>query len=623
MGSASRVSSTKFRSQPSLALRWAMYWCFFVAVTSVFGLLSVNAYGEMTVVISVLALAIGILVAAFLLQMDWKVLGQEEPWSLSELIVATLILYVGYRQFAWLLPVMSGAQIGSQPAVATLLLNNYGDMPFHVHLIRYLAEHAHWQGGQVDSPYFSLQALRYPYAVDFFSAIIEKLKNLTGLELRGHLFIFGMLSTFSLLVLIRQWGGIFAVIGLFFGGVIGKDEIGWKPFFTSLWVPQRGFLLALPLGIFILLVFKNWRRAEQLSLSQKISLGFLWGILSWVHVYTFLAVGLFVLLSLFLNTLRFESATQFRRTSLRQQIKDRLIPALSAVLVATPFLWTMLSASSTPSFIRWQSTMWTQTDSKEALSILQYWLQNFSGSFVGVAILLVLYELRFRKTKSTKLGSHEDFWSLIGATAFFHLFLFLIVTPWNWDNIKVLVWFWIFVLGSFHSVLARHRLNLSFHELQIEKVGLILCALVIFLPGITANWITFRSPQKLAVPLWGLDEIYSTQEALLEVPPSTRFASSMIPNHILNWFGFARALGYEGHLWSQGILAGPAKADLEILMRAEAGWEDAARRLKVDAIFWGTTERAIFGDTTKAWMLPESLISSVGGVQIYRVGVRN
>ncbi len=61
--------------------------------------------------------------------------------------------------------------------------------------------------------------------------------------------------------------------------------------------------------------------------------------------------------------------------------------------------------------------------------------------------------------------------------------------------------------------------------------------------------------------------------------------------HPLIMLGRKVAVGYDGHLWSHGLKYQDKMRDLDALKDAdEDEWEQAARRLHVDYLYWGAPE---------------------------------
>src|SRR5262249_26797500 len=108
--------------------------------------------------------------------------------------------------------------------------------------------------------------LRYPLGVDLVTALLAQM----GIALPTLLRVMGLLAGLLAAYGLYLWGRGFAVAAfLFSGGWAGlhfarsgwptdmPDALAWKNLFLALFVPQRGFLFALPAG---LLLLWSWRR---------------------------------------------------------------------------------------------------------------------------------------------------------------------------------------------------------------------------------------------------------------------------------------------------------------------------------------------------------------------------
>jgi len=60
-------------------------------------------------------------------------------------------------------------------------------------------------------------------------------------------------------------------------------------------------------------------------------------------------------------------------------------------------------------------------------------------------------------------------------------------------------------------------------------------------------------------------------------------------------------MGYDGHLFSQGLDYGPVQRDLDALMSGSPDWRHAARRLQVQYLLWGPREEAKWASCTQPW----------------------
>ncbi len=60
-------------------------------------------------------------------------------------------------------------------------------------------------------------------------------------------------------------------------------------------------------------------------------------------------------------------------------------------------------------------------------------------------------------------------------------------------------------------------------------------------------------------------------------------------------------MGFPGHLWSHGLNYRPVEVKMTDLMNSETGWQDLAKELGVDYLFWGPFEAANYPDSQKEW----------------------
>ena len=232
----------------------------------------------------------GLLAARSVVRAD---LGPDVPGSTSRFLdVLALVAFaaVSIRQFGWIVFERDGSLL-------TLLPYNYGDLPLHWTYVSHLALGApFWP----ENPILTGERLRYPFGVDLLTAVLVQL----GASLPVLLPVMGLAGAALAALALRRWGGPFAVAGfLFAGGLAGfqllatgrledyQYAVAWKSLFLALFVPQRGFLLALPAGLVLLW---SWRRRllrGETGLSPWVE-GVLWGALPLVHLHTFLFVSL-------------------------------------------------------------------------------------------------------------------------------------------------------------------------------------------------------------------------------------------------------------------------------------------------------------------------------------------
>lgn len=172
-------------------------------------------------------------------------------------LVAAVFALFAVRSFCWLLYI-DGSELKIQSP------NNLGDLSLHIALIRNFANGVHvWP----DSPIYALSKLRYPAGIDLFNALL----CLVHVDLMRGLVWTGLLGSLATFYAFFRWGGTFAVAGFLFNGGIagfqilktlkfldyqGGNKIAWKSIPLSMFVTQRGWLYAIPVGLVLLW---HWR----------------------------------------------------------------------------------------------------------------------------------------------------------------------------------------------------------------------------------------------------------------------------------------------------------------------------------------------------------------------------
>src|SRR6266404_8150085 len=192
----------------------------------------------------------------------------------------------------WL--VFARALLDKPDGISTGVLNNYGDLPFHISVI---TRFAFGQNFPPEDPTFAGVRFTYPFITDFISAMFVR----AGASLRDSLFIenyivgvalVGVLHRFGrqllrnrtaalltpVLVILNGgfgWAMLFSEVNQSEGGVfqvlrhishsytiLPEVAEGWRwgNAVTSLLVPQRGFLLGIPLAA---ILFTQWWASMQ------------------------------------------------------------------------------------------------------------------------------------------------------------------------------------------------------------------------------------------------------------------------------------------------------------------------------------------------------------------------
>ncbi|HSB62412.1 MAG TPA: hypothetical protein VLI67_11875, partial [Vicinamibacteria bacterium] len=329
------------------------------------------------------------------------------------------------RQFLWLCYERDGT-------LYTLLPNNYGDLPLHWTYVRFLANGApFWP----ENPIAAGERLRYPFGADLFTALFVQLGSSLPALLPG----LGVAASALAAAALHGWGRGFVVaaflfsggwggLGLLTGGPPGGPlgELSWKNLFLALYVPQRGFLFALPAGLLLLASARGRLLRGGAGLPAWVE-GVLWGVLPLFHLHTFLFVSLM---------LGFWAAAMGR-------VRRALPPLAWAFVPAAWGVWQVTDGFRAAALVWWKPG-WTigRADPLAFLAV------NF-GLFLPLAIWALARAGRRRSEPLLLVGP---------GLALFAALFFVMLAPWDWDNTKVMLWCYLLVLPAIEAlVLARLR----------------------------------------------------------------------------------------------------------------------------------------------------------------------
>jgi hypothetical protein len=591
--------------------------------------------------------------------------------------VAICFAVFAVRSFVWLFYI-DGSEYKIQNP------NNLGDLSLHLTLIKTFASGVPlWP----DNPIYVFSKLRYPAGVDMFNALL----SLVHVDLITGLTWVGLVASLATFYAFYRWGGAFAVAGFLFNGGIagfqffksfkfsdyqGVNSIAWKSIPLSMFVTQRGWLYAIPVGVVLLW---HWRERffrrdvvpEAGDTGQTTTVddrGHTKGPLPfWVelslyasmplfHLHTFLALTIVLLFALVLeppNEIRFivsearkEGGGLGRLISRPRSwpeifrgapIRTHAVAMLSLALIpATFFVWLVTDRFRAASILKWHPG-WVQ-DSNELgapffrmggsanfgsstsfgsllqktwngviAPFFQFWLTNF-GLWILLALALVAL-IGWRIWKSGwRWGNRPpaDIAFVVPAVAIFAIGYFLKTAPWEWDNLKLMVWGYFIILPFLWSdIIGRW----AFPERAAMCVALFGSGLITLLGGLTAGHPGFGLIERAR-----LDNIGARVRPL---PLEARFATYPTFNHPVLLQGRKVVMGYPGHLWTEGFDYGETNSRLTALMNGAANWRDAAKALGVRYIFWGQDEKTNYQASSRPWEATAFLVASGDWGAIY------
>jgi len=208
----------------------------------------------------------------------------------ASLPIGYIVFYVIVGVVFWL--VFQRAMIVAPEGIYTGVLNNFGDLPFHISVI---TSFAFGNNFQPEDPTYAGVRFTYPFLTDFVSAIFVR----CGADLRQAMFSENFLVALAFVGLLHRWAqvmlrdrlaalitpllvilnGGFGLIFLWrranehlgdFAGfvqslppsftVIPDTTWRWGNAVSTLLIPQRGFLLGLPLAV---IIFTQWWLSQE------------------------------------------------------------------------------------------------------------------------------------------------------------------------------------------------------------------------------------------------------------------------------------------------------------------------------------------------------------------------
>jgi hypothetical protein len=520
-------------------------------------------------------------------------------------VLAAFFAIFAFRSFLWLI-YWDGNDVKVQSP------NNLGDLSLHLTYINHFASGVPiWP----DNPIEPFSKLRYPAGVDIFNAVL----TCAHVNLICGLVWTALIASVATFYAFYRWGGNFGIAAFLFNGGVasypflvtgkfldyqGANDMAWKSIALSMFVTQRGVLYAFPVG---LLLLYQWRarffpdyneparqkpesepenppppRRAPLPLWIEVSL---YATLPLYHAHSFMALS--VVLA-FLFVLGDGPAR-----------KHALLVVGLALVPATFCVWVTTDYFHASSFIKWQPG-WVQTTGDMKMSFPKFWLVNFGAwvplvlFFLGVTGLTVW---KRAKTPDFKISATVAF--LIPAIAIFLIGNLVKLAPWEWDNIKIIVWAYFLILPFLWTdLVAQWPWSLR----AVVCIALFWSGFVTLFGGLDAGRQGFGIANRGELDAIGI--------VVKQLPADARYAGWPTWGHPILLQGRKMVLGYPGHLWTQGFKFDDTNNKLHALMTGAPDWKAIARELHTRYLFWGREEKQNYAASKRPWEREANLVSS-------------
>ncbi len=540
--------------------------------------------------------------------------------------------------------VFSRAVIQDDSGISTGLLNNFGDLPFHLSVI---TSFAFGNNFPPEDPTYAGVRFTYPFLSDFVSAVFVK----CGADLRQSMFIENMILALSFIGLVHRWalvmlrdklaavitpllvllnGGmgwvlLFDKAGTNEGGLFGvlldlppsftvipETTWRWGNAISALLVPQRGFLMGLPLAT---IAFTQWwlateknRPAENLKKTRArekkrtvsnetapgrfplntrrmIAAGVAAGLLPLVHAHSFVVVMTMAgCLALIYIQWR-EWFTFF---------------VVASVLAFPQLLWsTTHSAVDAGSFFAWE-VGWDHGQDNP----IWFWFKN-TGLFIPLIFTAVLMKGEGYLVGKRLLLFYLPF------TLCFIIPNFVKMAPWIWDNIKVLYYWWLASAPLVALLLAR-----LWRQGPIRKVIALLLFVCVTLAGaLDVAGIALRSIKYQVFDAAGVRfaELIKEQTA-----PRAMIIHAPVHNTPVFLTGRRSLMGYPGHIWTHGLEFVQREGEIKRIYLGTPDADQLLNNYNIEYAVIGPHERIVTPSNERFFARFEK-VGEVGEYKLYKI----
>ncbi|HEY2962337.1 MAG TPA: hypothetical protein VGJ37_07980 [Pyrinomonadaceae bacterium] len=537
--------------------------------------------------------------------------------------------------------VFDRAVIVDATGLSTGLLNNFGDLPFHISVI---TSFAYGNNFPPEDPTYAGVRFTYPFISDFISAVFLR----CGADLRQSMFIENFLLAISFVGLIHRWalvmlrdklaavitpllvllnGGLgwallFKQAGTNEGGlwgalmelppsftVIPETTWRWGNAISALLVPQRGFLLGLPLAV---IVFTQWWLATEketkaavergkkksnvrqqreevtrfpLSQRRMIGAGVAAGLLPLVHAHSFVVVmGMGACLALLFVRWR-DWITFF---------------VVASAIAAPQLLWsTWNSAVHASTFFAWDFG-WDRGQENPIV----FWFLN-TGFFIPLILAAILI-----KFDGYLVGKRLLFFYL-PFTLCFIVPNMVKMAPWIWDNIKVLYYWWLASAPLVALLLAK-----LYRQGPIRRTAAIILFVCVTLAGaLDVASITLRSANYGIFDAAGMafSELIKEKTA-----PRALIIHAPVHNTPVFLTGRRSLMGYPGHIWTHGLQYLQREGEIRRIYLGTQEAEQLMKNYDIDYAVVGPLERIALPVNERFFSRFEK-VGQVGEYSLYKV----
>jgi len=524
----------------------------------------------------------------------------------------------------------------------------WGDNAFHISLIQYFKNNNNFN---LNHPLINGYKLSYHFMIDFISAVFYRLNNNLLFSFRLPMFLFSLISVlllfrFSSNILKSKNWALISIILIFLGSGMGfllffneskeiiqsqgiasffdflmsseqtytqienlngsvLNNIQWIVPLISFFTHQRSFSLGFCLFLIILLSiyyygkdYNFWR------------FGLIAGLLPFSHVHTFFSLFIIMSVLLFLNFKNIKEWLKFATFTFLVSFPQLIyLKNLKNFSIKLNFGWTFCSHNN--------SWFFCDDLNKNLIDVFFYWFKNFGIVFLVWLLFIILFLLTFifKKNKIKSFFKGKNNLGFFVASIFLfiipNLFLF---QPWNFDNNKILFYWWFLSIIFIILPLFQSLWNLSF------SFKFLIIILLIF-----STFSGFIDVSKIIIlrdrSFYYADKNKENEKAVNWIKNFTEnnalfLTSSDIDAPPIFMAGRRIYLGYEGWIFSEGLDYFEHKENIAKILKGDVS---LACKEKIDYLYLDNRLKNQYKDVNEKLLLEKTkLLYQVGEIKILK-----
>ena len=568
-----------------------------------------------------------------------KRFNSDKAKAFGKLQGGTLARFTGFAFYAFFFIVFclffSQTMYTTPAGIFTGGSNNLGDLPYHLGAIFSFTEAGNFPP---QNPSFAGAKFTYPFIADLITAATMRL----GANVESAFFIQNVAWAFSLLVILERFAvwltgnklaRRIAPILLYFSGGLGfvwfaKDyweqglslwqflwnlprdyTIGehfrWGNSMVVLFITQRSLLLGMPLTLLVLgWLWRHFKtdqteNAEAESGSKQfvlpIAFGLIAGTLPLIHLHSLVVLFAVTACLFILQPSKWKHWIAF---------------GAGVCLIAVPELtWSMTgSATRTSEFIGWHFG-W---DSGKT-NVVWFWLKN-TGILLPILVAAIYLAWKPEPTKDDSSPVTRHLSLLLFYIPFAILFLVSNVVklaPWEWDNIKVLIYWFVGSLPLIALLLA--KIWERGKAFRAAAVGL---TLVLTMAGALDVFRTMTSVNKIKV--FDSDAVRLAEQLKAKTEPNAIFLNAPTYNSAIVLAGRLSFMRYSGHLSSHGINYLPREDEVKKIYQGGPVAEMLMKKNDISYVLISPEERSSMTANEEAFK-KFPIVAESGQYRVYKV----